>query len=178
MNNKDETSLHDFIDRFANTANYINTIFTSSSINYDNYDMGTFVSNMKDEIIKITNTFVAQKKKIETLQEAEDVARRVEEYGREYIFEHYDKYDIQEKGPSIYQEVSDKLYDYLSEMLLEEYDFGEDSCIISKTLTDTIFDSMINFSIIWETIDDIVQAPVTMEDKLKDVGMSERDFLI
>lgn len=184
IDDKDETLLKDMISGLTSTISNINTMHSPYSTINDN--MSSFAFKMKDEFMKATSTLdmlkdflkdipdMPQKKKLATYHEAEIIAERIEEYGREYILEHYDKYDIQEKGSFIYQKVSDKLHDYLSKLLLEEYDFDDE--VIYESLADDIFDS-INFSSIWEVIDDIIQAPVTMEDKLKDVGMSEKDFL-
>lgn len=77
----------------------------------------------------------------------------------------------------VYQPASDAILKYINDRLHDEYDFIKDDWeMMYDALIDVIFER-INFSNVWSAIDDILNAPVTMEEKLRDIGMSEKDFL-
>lgn len=97
-----------------------------------------------------------------------------EEKIEEYIYEHFDKYDILEMQEYIYQVIQEKAYDIVTEMLedaKEDYDITNEDDVI-----ETIIDN-INFDSLYEIVDEIMHSPRTMEEKLADVGMSYKDFL-
>lgn len=98
-----------------------------------------------------------------------------EERIEEYITDNYDKYDIEEYGSHIYQMIQEKAYDFAFEVVeeaKEEYEMLYNEEKIIETIIEEI-----NFNSLYDLIEDIVNAPITMEDKLSEVGMSIRDFL-
>lgn len=111
-----------------------------------------------------------------TENETDDIAADAEQYGYDWICEHYSREDIKD-GMGVYQPASDAILKYLNDRLHDEYDFMEDDWeMMYDALIDVIFER-INFSNVWSAIDDIMNAPVTIEEKLRDVGVSEKDFL-
>lgn len=100
-----------------------------------------------------------------------------EERTEEYIKDNCDRYMIDEYGASyIYQIIQEKAYEFASEIIEE----AKEDYIINEGEEDSFIDSIIeevDFDSLYELIDDIQQAPITMEDKLAEVGMSIRDFL-
>ena len=95
----------------------------------------------------------------------------------DYIYEK-DKYFIQDTGSYIYSLIDDKIYEFsqsiIQEMLKDNYTLP-----YGKTEDDVISEiiSFIDMSIIYEAIDEILNAPITMEEKLAEVGMSIKDFI-
>jgi hypothetical protein len=100
-----------------------------------------------------------------------------EERTEEYIKDNCDRYMIDEYGTSyIYQIIQEKAYEFASEIIEE----AKEDYIINESEEDSFIDSIIeevDFDSLYELVDDIWQAPVTMEEKLAEVGMSIRDFL-
>ena len=109
--------------------------------------------------------------------ESKDIVDEVENLLKDYVLEHFNRYDIQEIGSYIYNIADEKAYDLLCnyiDKLHEDYDFEEEYDVdnyAKKYYVD------IDIYCINEIIDDILNAPVTMEEKLADVGMSIKDFL-
>lgn len=99
----------------------------------------------------------------------------IEDKIEEYISTEFDKYYIVDMGHYIYQVIQEKAYDIASEVVeseKEEYYYTPDE----ETIIDAIVDN-INFETLYELMDDILNAPSTMEEKLAEVGMSYADFL-
>lgn len=97
-----------------------------------------------------------------------------EERMEEYIMNNYDRYDIQEYGSYIYQMIQEKAYDFASEVVNEaedEYIISDEDAVIETIMEEIDFDSL------YDLVEDILNAPITMEEKLADIGMSMRDFL-
>ena len=77
----------------------------------------------------------------------------------------------------IYNVADEKAYDLLCnyiDELHEDYDFEEEYDVDNYAKK---YYGDIDIYCINEIIDDILNAPVTMEEKLADVGMSIKDFL-
>lgn len=118
-----------------------------------------------------------RKKSAVTENETLILADEAQEWGRNYILEHFDRYELQEIGSYIYQKVSDEVYQYVRDTIINEYDFSEDGWeMMYDALADIVY-AKIDFDSIWDVLDDILNAPVTFEEKLAEVGMSVRDFL-
>ena len=99
----------------------------------------------------------------------------IEDKMEEYISTEFDKYYIVDMGHYIYQIIQEKAYDIASEVVeseKEEYCYTPDE----ETIIDAIIDN-IDFESLYELMDDILNAPSTMEEKLAEVGMSYADFL-
>ena len=109
--------------------------------------------------------------------ESKDIVDEVENLLKDYVLEHFNKYDIQEIGSYIYNVADEKAYDLLCnyiDKLHEDYDFEEEYDVDNYAKK---YYGDIDIYCINEIIDDILNAPVTMEEKLADVGMSIKDFL-
>lgn len=101
-------------------------------------------------------------------------AFNAEEKLEEYIYEHFDRCDILEMGTYIYQIIREKAYDIIIEILdeaKEDYIIDNEEQVVDVIIENIDFDSL------YELVDDIVHAPQTMEEKLAEVGMSQKDFL-
>ena len=109
--------------------------------------------------------------------ESKDIIDEVENLLKDYVLEHFNRYDIQEIGSYIYNVADEKAYDLLCnyiDKLHEDYDFEEEYDVDNYAKK---YYGDIDIYCINEIIDDILNAPVTMEEKLADVGMSIKDFL-
>ena len=109
--------------------------------------------------------------------ESKDIVDEVENLLKDYVLEHFNRYDIQEIGSYIYNVADEKAYDLLCnyiDKLHEDYDFEEEYDVDNYAKK---YYGDIDIYCINEIIDDILNAPVTMEEKLADVGMSIKDFL-
>ena len=109
--------------------------------------------------------------------ESKDIVDEVENLLKDYVLEHFNRYDIQEMGSCIYNVADEKAYDLLCnyiDELHEDYDFEEEYDVDNYAKK---YYGDIDIYCINEIIDDILNAPVTMEEKLADVGMSIKDFL-
>lgn len=109
--------------------------------------------------------------------ESKDIVDEVENLLKDYVLEHFNRYDIQEIGSYIYNIADEKAYDLLCNYinkLHEDYDFEEEYDVDNYAKK---YYGDIDIYCINEIIDDILNAPVTMEEKLADVGMSIKDFL-
>lgn len=109
--------------------------------------------------------------------ESKDIVDEVENLLKDYVLEHFNRYDIQEIGSYIYNIADEKAYDLLCnyiDKLHEDYDFEEEYDVDNYAKK---YYGNIDIYCINEIIDDILNAPITMEEKLADVGMSIKDFL-
>lgn len=109
--------------------------------------------------------------------ESKDIVDEVENLLKDYVLEHFNRYDIQEIGSYIYNIADEKAYDLLCnyiDKLHEDYDFEEEYDVDNYAKK---YYGDIDIYCINEIIDDILNAPITMEEKLADVGMSIKDFL-
>lgn len=109
--------------------------------------------------------------------ESKDIVDEVENLLKDYVLEHFNRYDIQEIGSYIYNIADEKAYDLLCnyiDKLHEDYDFEEEYDVDNYAKK---YYGDIDIYCINEIIDDILNAPIIMEEKLADVGMSIKDFL-
>ena len=92
-----------------------------------------------------------------------------------YIQDNCDRYVIHEYGSYIYQMIQEKAYDFASEVVEEakndDYMIDDEESVIETIMQEIDFDSL------YDLVEDILHAPITMEEKLTEVGMSIRDFL-
>lgn len=92
-----------------------------------------------------------------------------------YIQDNYDRYTVHEYGSYIYQMIQEKAYDFASEVVEEakndEYIIDDEESVVDAIMQEIDFDSL------YDLVEDILHAPITMEEKLAEVGMSIRDFL-
>ena len=109
--------------------------------------------------------------------ESKDIVDEVENLLKDYVLEHFNRYDIQEICSYIYNIADEKAYDLLCnyiDKLHEDYDFEEEYDVDNYAKK---YYGDIDIYCINEIIDDILNAPVTMAEQLADVGMSIKDFL-
>ena len=109
--------------------------------------------------------------------ESRNIIDEVENLLKDYVLEHFNRYDIQEMGSCIYNVADEKAYDLLCnyiDELHENYYFDKEYDV--NNYAEKYYGD-IDIYCIDEIIDDILNASVTMEEKLADVGMSIKDFL-
>ena len=137
------------------------------------------LDNSDNMVIEYYDEF-SMKSEVATFEkelESKDIVDEVENLLKDYVLEHFNRYDIQEIGSYIYNIADEKAYDLLCnyiDKLHEDYDFEEEYDVDNYAKK---YYGDIDIYCINEIIDDILNAPVTMEEKLADVGMSIKDFL-
>ena len=156
---------------------------TLDAIKYYNIAYKIGLDDSDNMVIKYYNEF-SLKSEVVTFEkelESRNIIDEVENLLKDYVLEHFNRYDIQEMGSCIYNVVDEKAYDllcnYINE-LHENYYFDEeyDEEYDVDNYAEKYYRD-IDIYCIDEIIDDILNAPVTMEEKLADVGMSIKDFL-
>ena len=153
---------------------------TLDAIKYYNIAYKIGLDDSDNMVIKYYNEF-SLKSEIVTFEkelESRNIIDEVENLLKDYVLEHFNKYDIQEMGSCIYNVADEKAYDLLCnyiDELHENYYFDEEEYDVDNYAEKYYGD--IDIYCIDEIIDDILNAPVTMEEKLADVGMSIKDFL-
>lgn len=106
-------------------------------------------------------------------------AQIAEEATIRFIEDNFDKYTLKELGSTIYQKIDDKVYEIADENL-NRYDISFDSSNNLNNIRNKILLAIINrvnFNSIYEIIEEILDCPITCNEKLKDIGMTEKDFL-
>ena len=166
-----------------NKSNLLNTTIKCVKNDDENeyysiaYEIG--LNDSDNMIIKYYNEF-SLKSEVVTFEkelESRNIIDEVENLLKDYVLEHFNRYDIQEIGSYIYNIADEKAYDLLCnyiDKLHEDYDFEEEYDVDNYAKK---YYGDIDIYCINEIIDDILNAPVTMEEKLADVGMSIKDFL-
>ena len=107
-----------------------------------------------------------------------NIVDTVEDLLKDYVLEHFNKYDIQEIGSNIYDVIKEKAYDILCDCindLYESFNYNEKDYDVNNYAEEYYED--IDVYCIDEVIEDILNSPATFEEKLADVGMSIKDFL-
>lgn len=153
---------------------------TLDAIKYYNIAYKIGLDDSDNMVIKYYNEF-SLKSEVVTFEkelESRNIIDEVENLLKDYVLEHFNRYDIQEMGSCIYNVADEKAYDLLCnyiDELHENYYFDEEEYDVDNYAEKYYGD--IDIYCIDEIIDDILNAPVTMEEKLADVGMSIKDFL-
>ena len=153
------------------------TEWTGSINDYANYTSSTY--NITSTDSSGYNTLLNYNFKYRTTLTPQKVLKInlvpiTEERLEDYIQDNYDRYNIKEYGSYIYQVIQEKAYDIASEVVEEakdDYIIDDEEKIIDVILENIDFDSL------YELVENILHAPITMEDKLAEVGMSIADFL-
>lgn len=104
----------------------------------------------------------------------EKMMKYVEEAIEKYIYDTFDRYYIKEHGPYVYSMLTEKAYE-ITEDIITNQDEYMIVCNESE-LIDVLFEA-IDLNYFYEIIDDIPNQPITMEEKMADVGVSYKDFL-
>lgn len=104
----------------------------------------------------------------------EKMMKYVEEAIEKYIYDTFDRYYIKEHGPYVYSMLTEKAYE-ITEDIITNQDEYMIVCNESE-LIDVLFEA-IDLNYFYEIIDDIPNQPITMEEKMADIGVSYKDFL-
>lgn len=104
----------------------------------------------------------------------EKMMKYVEEAIEKYIYDTFDRYYIKEHGSYVYSMLTEKAYE-ITEDIITNQDEYMIVCNESE-LIDVLFEA-IDLNYFYEIIDDIPNQPITMEEKMADIGMSYKDFL-
>lgn len=140
-------------------------------ISIDNVLDGAWVnfSNQLEQVIHI----ITRKERI-TEDEITDLIQEAEEYGYNWIYDNCGKQDIEDDGDYLATRVLDKITDWLNEELHDSYSFE------MEEMYDYVVEYVlqhINMDHVLSIVEEIMQAPSTMSEKLRDIGMSESDFI-
>lgn len=108
-------------------------------------------------------------------------ALKIEERIESWLLENYDRYELIECGNYICDVIQEKAYELVSDhidALIEEMEIIDENSnpIASETIIEAIINE-IDFCVLYDVADEIINAPITMEEKLAEIGMSYRDFL-
>lgn len=101
------------------------------------------------------------------------IVKCIEEKVEDYILSHFDKWYIKEQGTYIYQIIEDIVSSTIQDVIEKDLSYDEKD---EEKIFDMLY-STIDFEYFYELVEDISKAPVTMQEKLADLGMSEKDFL-
>ena len=153
---------------------------TLDAIKYYNIAYKIGLDDSDNMVIKYYNEFSLKSEVItfEKELESRNIIDEVENLLKDYVLEHFNRYDIQEMGSCIYNVADEKAYDLLCNYIDElhkNYYFDEEEYDVDNYAEKYYRD--IDIYCIDEIIDDILNAHVTMEEKLADIGMSIKDFL-
>ena len=119
-------------------------------------------------------------KPVLTIEEMENSAMAnilvsaIENELEEYIYDNFDRYELIEYGSYIYSVIQEKAYEFIGKAVdkaKEEYDIEDEDKYV-----DGLFEA-IDFDSLYDMVDDVINAPMTTEEKLAEIGMSYRDFL-
>ena len=104
----------------------------------------------------------------------EKMMKYVEEAIEKYIYDTFDRYYIKEHGSYVYSMLTEKAYEITEDIITNQDEY---MIVCSESeLIDVLFEA-IDLNYFYEIIDDIPNQPITMEEKMADVGMSYKDFL-
>lgn len=104
----------------------------------------------------------------------EKMMKYVEEAIEKYIYDTFDRYYIQEYGSYVYSMLTEKAYEITGDIITNQDEYV---IICDKDkLIDVLFEA-IDLNYFYGIIDNIPNQPITMEEKMADVGMSYKDFL-
>lgn len=153
-------------------------IFKCNLESYNNYNYSTINYNFNNNVFEnwVINYKINDKEilSVNMLKEIDKLRFLLEEKVEEYIENEIDKYMINDYGVYIYQVIQDKAYDLAYEIIeksKEEYDIPNEDEIVEAIMSSIKYDSF------YELLEDISIAPTTIEEKMSDIGMSNRDFL-
>ena len=98
-----------------------------------------------------------------------------------YAEERFTRYDIDDFGfDYVYNIIIQHIEDYLDTIIIEQYNFNNGVDEWEDMMIDGIIDTVIrkiDVDKIYDLLEELYQQPITMSEKLKDIGMSEKSFL-
>ena len=113
-----------------------------------------------------------------TLENVDDIIDKliddVQSKTIEFIQENYDKYDIKEYKEYMYQIISEKAWDIAEKILKNKYTINND-CDIDDIVNKIVKE--LDISMFDDVLSDILNYSPRVEDKLADIGMSQKDFI-
>ena len=113
-------------------------------------------------------------KEMENSAMANTLVSAIENELEEYIYDNFDRYELIEYGSYIYSVIQEKAYEFIGkaiDKIKEDYDIEDED-----KYADGLFEA-IDFDSLYDVVDDVINAPMTTEEKLAEIGMSYRDFL-
>lgn len=147
-----------------------------STLEYSDTQSGTSILQIfYDEFI---NNGIYDSSCLLTIDNVVDkVLDSIEDEIEDFIYNNFDRYYIQEVGECIYSVLTEKAYEITEKVITEQenYDLPSEQKMIEEIIE--VAYNAINFTNMYEIIDDILNQPITMEEKLAEVGMSYKDFL-
>lgn len=161
--------------KFADT--FTDTMGLPAGFLGDMKSTSDFFAQMLTKMLSSAKDVVEERKKSVTENETDMLADEATHWGYQHILNDYYKEDLYLMGSYCYQKISDEVYQYIRDLIINEYDFSDDGWdIMYDALADLVYER-VDFSYIWQAIDEVTNAPMTMEEKLAEVGMSVKDFL-
>lgn len=142
--------------------------YNGDSYNYYIYQYGINYS---------TNENMSNDEIIKNRLKSKNVIDDVENLLKDYVLEHFDKYDIQRDSSYVYDVMKEKAYDILCEYINNLCDDENKFANYDVNNYAQDFYENIDISCIDESINDILNTSYTIEEKLSDIGMSINDFL-
>ena len=108
--------------------------------------------------------------------EKTNLIQEVESKLADYIYE-IDRDFIMDAGSSVYEIIYSRAYDIAESVLTKGLE--DDYSLLERDEDDVVEEiiSFIDFESLYEIIDEVLNAPRTMEEKLAEVGMSIYDFI-
>lgn len=122
---------------------------------YVNFD---WLSNLVKETFSFS--FLHPRKRSATEEEAERIASSATEAMQDYIYDTYNKYDIQEYGVWLYQKIDEELVDWVEDFIHDYYDFDEDGWEIMYDALMIVILQKVDYDAIYSTFDEILGSPV------------------
>ena len=170
----DETTLNNMnneLNQIALDSDSITYLYSSSSSPYfsspylkTNYNYGGVIESVLENLLdELTHDNVVEK-----------MMKSVEEAIEKYIYNTFDKYHIKECDSYIYSILTEKIYEIISDIIINQDEYI--TIVNQDELIDIVFNE-VDLNYFYDMIDDILNQPITMEEKMADVGMSYKDFL-
>ena len=169
-----------YIDKPMNMTTYKkmqDDLIKVLSSNYSNYSLDnnclTIHYDANDNVTDIEYDYPI----ILTKNNVINLISKIEEELEEYIYDTFDRDYIQEYGSYVYSVFNEKSYDIIKNVIVNQSKYilppNEDNL---EEIIDIAFNA-IDFDYFYRLIDDIPNQPITMEEKMEEVGMSYKDFL-
>lgn len=169
---------HRYIDYEKNFIyNYDSNLSNTLSVTITSTDKGGYI--IQDQSSHVLYTIEHPTVELKPIIDESNISdtsfvSEIEERIEEYIQDNYDRYTIQEHGLYIYETIQEKAYDFIYELIekaKEDYLINNEEKVVETIMKEIDFDSL------YELIENILHAPITMNEKLADIGMSMKDFL-
>lgn len=165
---------HDTSTLYAHDCNRVSGYINASRLFGQNMVEMPSVANITFQTLEYKSHFNVLKDSLRLALIAEE---KLEEcILEEYIQENFDKSYIQECNSYIYQKIQDKAYDITYEVIDEAKEEYYMNAVDEDSLAEYIMDN-IDFNSLYDLVEDIFHAPITMAEKLSEIGMSNKDFL-